>query len=189
MNTAEVITLAREFGLFALLIVAIFTDIAYGKIYNWLVYPAVVAGVGLAVAGHYVGPASASMIDSPSVIESLLGLALAAGLFGFFFFRGWMGAADVKLAAAIGALKGLQFFIWALIFITLAGFMLAVVMLIWQGRFVESVKNSLVFFFRPKKLKKKMEESGRQPVLIPYGVAMAIGTMCAWFLDRSIAGY
>ena len=183
MNTADIITLARELGLFILLIVAVFTDIAYGKIYNWLVYPAVVTGVGLAVAGHYVGPAS------PSVIESLLGLALAAGLFGFFFFRGWMGAADVKLAAAIGALKGLQFFIWALIFITLAGFMLAVVMLIWQGRFVESVKNSLVFFFRPKKLKEKMEESGQQPVLIPYGVAMAIGTMCAWFLHHSIAGY
>ena len=177
----ETITLARELGLFILLIVATFTDIAYGKIYNWLVYPGIVLGVGLAVAGEFVGG------GSPGMVGSLVGLVMGAGLFGFFFFRGWMGAADVKLAAAIGALKGGHFFVWALIYITLAGFILAVVVLIWQGRFIESVKNSLVFFFRPKKLKKEMEASGRQPVLIPYGVAMAVGTMCAWFLEYVVA--
>jgi len=182
LNTPEVITFVREFGLFILLIVATFTDIAYGKVYNWLVYPGIGAGVALSAAGQYCGA------GPPGVAESLVGLALAGGLFGFFFFRGWMGAADVKLAAAIGALKGWQFFVWALIYITLAGFILAVAVLVWRGRFIESLKNSIVFFFRPKKLKKKMEAADEKPVMIPYGLAMAVGTMCAWFLERAFAG-
>ena len=178
MDDALTVTFARESGLFVLLIVATFTDIAYGRIYNWLVYPAIVLGVALSVAGQVVGA------GAPDVRQSVLGLALAAGLFGFFFARGWMGAADVKFAAAIGALKGIGFFVQALIFITLAGFMLAVIVLIWRGRFIESMRNCLVFFFRPRKLAKEMEADGRTPDMIPYGVAMAFGTMCAWILEN-----
>lgn len=178
LDNATAITLARESGLFVLLIVATFTDIAYGRVYNWLVYPAIVLGVALAVAGQIVGA------GEPDVVQSLLGLTLAAGLFGFFFARGWMGAADVKLAAAIGALKGIGFFVQALIFITLAGFMLAVIVLIWRGRFIGSIKNCLVFFFRPRKLAKQMEADGRTPDMIPYGVAIAFGTMCVWILEH-----
>ena len=178
LDNATAITLARESGLFVLLIVATFTDIAYGRVYNWLVYPAIVLGVALAVAGQIVGA------GEPDVVQSLLGLTLAAGLFGFFFARGWMGAADVKLAAAIGALKGIGFFVQALIFITLAGFMLAVIVLIWRGRFIETMKNCLVFFLRPRKLAKQMEADGRTPDMIPYGVAIAFGTMCVWILEH-----
>jgi Flp pilus assembly protein protease CpaA len=187
LDNATAITLARESGLFVLLIVATFTDIAYGRIYNWLVYPAIVLGVALAVAGQIVGAGEPDVVQSllePDVVQSLLGLTLAAGLFGFFFARGWMGAADVKFAAAIGALKGIGFFVQALIFITLAGFMLAVIVLIWRGRFIESIKNCLVFFFRPRKLAKQMEADGRTPDMIPYGVAIAFGTMCVWILEH-----
>jgi len=178
LDYALTVTFARELGLFVLLIVATFTDIAYGKIYNWLVYPAIVLGVVLAFAGQLAGA------GPPGAMQSLVGMVVAAGLFGFFFARGWMGGADVKLAAAIGALKGIEFFVQALIFITLAGFMLAVIVLIWRCRFIETVKNCLVFFFRPKKLAKEMEAAGRTPDLIPYGVAMAFGTMCAWILEH-----
>jgi prepilin peptidase CpaA len=178
LTTTQIISVAREAGLFALLIAATFTDIAYGKIYNWLVYPGIVVGVGLAVLGQCAGA------HQPGAAQSLLGLGLGAGLFGLFFSRGWMGAADVKLAAAIGALKGLHFFVWALIYITLAGFILAIVLLIWEGRFAESMKNTIVFFFRPRKLKENMDASGAKPVYIPYGLAMAVGTMCAWFIER-----
>ena len=167
---------ARTLVLFALLIAATFTDIAYGKIHNWLVYPAIAIGVALAVTGQLIGA------GRPDIVDSATGLALGAAVFGFFFIQGWMGAADVKLAAAIGALEGLSFFIWALVYITLAGCILAVVVLIWHGRLVESARNSLLFFFRPRKLKEKMEASGQQPVFIPYGVAMAVGTMFAWFV-------
>ena len=175
-GTAQFIVVgSRAFVLFALLIIATFTDIAYGRIYNWLVYPAI--GLGLLLAGL------SQLVDAgrPDIMESVMGLAIGAAVFGFFFLRGWMGAADVKLAAAIGAIGGLWFFLLAMVFITLAGFMIAVAIMIWSGRFGESMKNSLVFFFRPGKLKQKMDAAGQQPVMIPYGLAMAIGTMAAWF--------
>jgi len=175
VNEQFAIVIARDFSLFALLIVAAFTDIAYGRIYNWLVYPAILIGLALAAAGQAAGA------PGPDVVSSVAGLAMGAAIFGFFFLKGGMGAADVKLAAAIGALKGWEFFAWALVYITLAGCILAVVVLIWHGRFVESMKNSVLFFFRPGKLKEKMEAANEQPVLIPYGVAMAVGTMFAWF--------
>ncbi|HUW33079.1 MAG TPA: A24 family peptidase [Planctomycetota bacterium] len=176
MSTAQlVIIVTRALVLFVLLIVAAFTDVAYGKIYNWLVYPAIVLGLVLGVLGQAVNA------GRPDVVDSAAGLAAGAALFGFFFLRGWMGGADVKLAAAIGAIGGLSFFLVSLIYITLAGCIIAVTMLIWRGRFIESVVNSIVFFFRPAKLKKAMEESGKQAVMIPYGLAMAVGTMVAWY--------
>ena len=175
-NTAQFLVVsARTFALFALLIIATYTDIAYGRIYNWLVYPAIALGIILAALGQVLDA------GRPDIVESAEGLAAGAAIFGFFFLRGWMGAADVKLAAAIGALSGVWFFLWALLFITLAGALIAVAVMIWSGTFGDSMKNSLVFFFRPKKLKEKMEASGQQPVMIPYGLAMAVGTMVAWF--------
>ena len=169
------ITIARELGLFALLIAATYTDIAYGRICNWLVYPAIAAGLVLAVLGQAAGA------GGPDIVSSMAGLAMGAGIFGFFFLKGAMGAADVKLAAAIGALKGWEFFAWALVYITLAGCILAVAVVIWRGRFLESMKNSALFMIRPGRLRAKMEAAGQKPVLIPYGVAMAVGTMFAWF--------
>ena len=180
MSGSDFIVLAREAGLFALLIVATFTDVAYGKINNWLVYPAIVAGFGLAIA------ADLQHASPPYIEQSAFGFAAGLGLFGLFFFMGWMGPADVKLAAAIGALKGLEFFIWALVFITLAGCLLAVTVLIWQGKLIESLGNSVLFFFRPRKLMDKLKASGQKPVYIPYGLAMAAGTMAAWFLRMGI---
>ena len=179
MSTAQlVVVTARADVLFALLIVAAFTDIAYGKIYNWLVYPAIVLGLLLAVAGQMVNA------GRPDVVDSAMGLATGAALFGFFFLRGWMGGADVKLAAAIGAIAGWQFFLVSLIYVTLAGCIIAVAILIWRGRLIESIRNSFVFFFRPAKLKNKMDEAGTQPVMIPYGFAMAVGSMVTWFVFR-----
>jgi len=178
VTTAQIsIVFARETGLFVLLVAAAFTDIAYGKVYNWLTYAAIVLGIVCAIGGQAAGA------PGSSVAGSLTGLAAAGAIFGFFFLRNWMGPADVKLAAAIGALKGLGFFLWALIYITLAGFMLALIVLIWQGRFLESLRNSVVFFFRPGRLTRKLETDGRPPVLIPYGAAMAVGTICAWFIE------
>jgi len=171
-----VVIVTRALVLFVLLIVAAFTDIAYGKIYNWLVYPAIALGLLLSVLGQIVDA------GRPDVVDCTMGLAAGGALFGFFFLRNWMGGADVKLAAAIGAIGGLWFFLASLIYITLAGSIIAVTILIWRGRFVESVRNSLVFFFRPAKLKKAMDDAGTEPVMIPYGLAMAAGSMVAWYI-------
>jgi len=175
-TTALAVDLTRQLALFALLIIATFTDISAGKVHNWLVYPAMALGLALGIAGPMFG------VSSPDALDALIGLLLGFGIFGLFFSMGWLGAGDAKLAGAIGAICGYAFFLWALVYMTLAGCMLAVVILIWKGMLLETLKNSVVFFFRPGKLKAKLEASGRQPVLIPYGVAMAAGTMVAWFL-------
>jgi len=178
--SALAVDLTRQVALFALLIIATFTDISAGKVYNWLVYPVMALGIALGIIGPMLG------VPVPSALDSLIGLLLGFCIFGLFFSMGWLGAGDAKLAAAIGALHGYAFFLWALVYMTLAGCMLAVVVLVWKGMLLETIKNSVLFFFRPGKLKAKLEASGKQPVFIPYGVAMAAGTMVAWFL-RPIA--
>lgn len=79
-----------------LLMMAICTDLLSSRIPNWLTF----AAMGVALVSH------AWLGGIPEVIVSLAGLATGFGLFVIpYAFRG-IGAGDVKLMAAIGAMLG-----------------------------------------------------------------------------------
>jgi len=92
----------------SVLVVAAVTDIRIHKIFNWLTYPAILAGLIMAVGVSLFSatiPASHWLSDL-RFTDSLLGLigCGAIMLFPYHLSRG--GAGDVKLAMAIGALIG-----------------------------------------------------------------------------------
>ena len=83
-------------ALAVVLVTAIGTDLRSSRIPNWLTFPA----MGFALAGH------GGLGGTPEVLFGLAGIAAGLGLFVIPYAFGGIGAGDVKLMAAIGAIVG-----------------------------------------------------------------------------------
>ena len=78
------------------LVTAMCTDLRSSRIPNWLTFPA----MGFALLTH-------TWLDGfPGAILSLAGLGTGLGLFLILYVSGSIGAGDVKLMAAVGAIMG-----------------------------------------------------------------------------------
>lgn len=86
-------------------------DIRYGRIPNWMTFPAIVAGLTYHTATAGV----------PGLMSSLAGTATGFSVFIVFYALGGMGAGDVKLMAAVGALLGPRETLYAALFTAIAG--------------------------------------------------------------------
>src|SRR5438552_573810 len=103
---------------------AVFADLRRRRISNRITYPAMLAGMVL----------NAVLGGVPGLSDSALGLLAGLGLFLIPFALGAMGAGDVKLMAAIGAIKGPHFVLAVAVYASLAGGVLAVAYLIKERR-------------------------------------------------------
>ena len=82
--------------LIGLLVPAVYTDLRSSSIPNWLTFPA----MGIALLGHVW------LAGLQGAIFSLSGLGTGFGLFMILYVSGSIGAGDVKLMAALGAIMG-----------------------------------------------------------------------------------
>jgi len=109
--------------------ICVYTDLRHGKIYNKLTYPAVVLGIALSF-----------FQSNPDPYQSAAGLTGALLLYGLLRKLSGMGAGDVKLMAAVGAIKGLHFVIFSSLYIFGFGCLAGLVVLAWKGRLIPGVK-------------------------------------------------
>jgi prepilin peptidase CpaA len=121
--------LPQNIILAAVTLTATFTDMKWGKVYNWLTFPAAALGVALS---FFFAP--------PDPWQSLLGLAGALVMYGILRKVGRMGAGDVKLMAAVGALKGLPFVVFASIYIIVIAGVASIVILAWERRLIPALR-------------------------------------------------
>ena len=126
-------TLAMTLTLAALLIWASVCDIRTHRIPNSLV----LLGLALGLAGHgWRGGA-------PGLLLSLEGIAVAgAALLPYAL--GGLGAGDVKLLGAVGALMGPLFLLWTLLGAVLAGGLLALAWAARRGVLRGTIHNALL---------------------------------------------
>ncbi|MBI2191788.1 MAG: prepilin peptidase [Planctomycetes bacterium] len=176
------IDLLRICVLFGLLVAAAYTDILWGKVYNWATYTGIVTGllVSLAIGG--------ARPVCPTFLNSLVGLGLGFGLFYLFHLWGGVGMGDVKLMAAIGALMGWQFVLIATFYSTLFGGLISLLLLAYRQRLWDGLKKAAAVLVSPKTLSRKNHVDGTPALTglsIPYGFATAVGTLCAWFRESS----
>jgi prepilin peptidase CpaA len=145
------------------------TDVRTGKIYNVVTYPALALGLAYAASPRGTG------------LPIALGGLLAGGLPLYLFFAaGWMGGGDVKLMAAIGAIKGFPFILTAMFYsIFLAG-VGAGLLLIWRGHARATLGDIAMLATRAA----GMPSTSVQPRggSFPFGAAMALGTLIAVML-------
>jgi prepilin peptidase CpaA len=159
-------------GVLMLLIVsALITDFKYSCIYNWQTYPAVLSALAL------------NFISSgwSGLLWSLSGLAVGFALLIVFYLAGGFGAGDVKLLAAIGALKGVEFVMWTMAYAALVGGIMALSVMIWKGVFWSTLQKSFYLVRHPIRAPKEFSETPQ--IYLPYGIAISMG--CFWALLTS----
>lgn len=160
------------------LVISVVTDLLSQRILDWVTYPTLAAG--LLIRLFAVGPGDLSS----GFVSGAAGASSLAAMFALLAWRGRMGWGDVKLMAAVGACLGLEVGVAALVFISMVGALQAVVVLLWQGAFFETISRSLRQF--AERLKLRPEGPSGQARHIPYGVAIALGSFWAMWWDRAL---
>lgn len=149
-------------------------DLRTRKIPNWLTFPAMLLGIGVMTWQNGL----------PGLISSIGGLLLGVALLFLFFLIGGMGAGDVKLLGAIGALQGGHFVWFTFLYGAVAGGVIAAVILAWHGQLYNVVLN--VYISLKNFLGVVIRSGGRHPLLpvssgirFPYGIAILAGAILA----------
>jgi prepilin peptidase CpaA len=170
----------RTGPLLMLIVAAAWMDVLTRRIPNALVIPGAV--LGLAVAALAAGFTGA--------LSALGGLATGLALMLPLYFLRAMGAGDVKLMAMVGAWLGPAEVVSAALLVFVAGGLLAVTAALWHGRLRQLVANLRVMLFGS--LVNAMSGAGATVIApaqsvgnVPYGIAIAIGTIAEVVLARA----
>lgn len=155
------------------LVIAAITDVRYGRIPNAVTGP--LAMLGLVVHGVTEG--------WDGILFSLEGLGLGLGILLLFYALGGMGAGDVKLLGAVGAVIGpVDVFVAFLTTACLGGLYAIGLMVVTWGlpSTAERVRAILTTWFVTKVLTVSVP-GDRQPKL-RYGLVIGLGTLAsqAW---------
>jgi prepilin peptidase CpaA len=176
MFTASSAHLAWGAVFTALLLAGCVTDLRSRKIPNELV--AAILGTGWLFA-----------LYAPDVWHalgmSLAGTAVGFGIWIAFYFAGAIGAGDVKFFAAAGAWLGPGLTWRAALIAAVAGGVLAVGMLLYEGRLGTVVRKfALAASARSLSILPEKPGAPTKHRQLPYGVALAVGALVAAWLPR-----
>ena len=163
-----------EMALLALLLAAAVYDVRFRRIPNWLTLGGAIVAV---VMNTVIGPPLAGLGFT------LQGLAVAFGFYMVLYVLRAMGAGDVKLMAAVGALVGWQRWLGIFFVTAILGGVMAMLLILARKR-VQSTFWNLGFILtelksgRPAYLGKE-ERDVRSPkaVGLPHGAVIAVGTV------------
>jgi len=168
----------------AVLIAAAVSDLRRGTVYNWLTYPAILAGL---VLGVIQGAADGDTANG--LVDHILGFGFGFGVLLVAYLLGGMGGGDVKLMGAIGALLGWHDWaaLHAVFYSFLVGATVGLILMVWRGR-VRVVLRRLWMAIRILSLPTAtLDEAAGEPTFrVPFGFAACVGTL--WYLTEEIIG-
>ncbi len=157
------------FFLIVVLLVGAFFDIRQRRIPNWLTFSAIAAGFGFHACGS----------GASGLLFSLGGMALGFAVLAPFYLLGGMGAGDVKLMGAVGALLGPEGLFWSALCTALVGGLYAGLLIARSRRArrscTECKERVKTFMLTRDLVDLKTDKTNRGPVLC-YGAAIAAGT-------------
>jgi prepilin peptidase CpaA len=156
--------------LIIILIISLITDLKYRKILNIVTLPSVI----LAFL-YYV---TSKGLDG--LLFSGKGFLVGLSILLIPYILGGMGAGDVKLMAAIGALMGTSFVFYSFIYTALIGGLIGVLLIIKAKGLKNSIKSlffNVVFFRSSLGSMILLNGDKKSSISFPYGVAIVLGTL------------
>ncbi len=152
------------------LLVCLFTDIKSRKILNIVTLPTILFGL---VFNMY-------SMGMEGVVYSGEGLLVGIALLIIPYLLGGMGAGDVKLLGAIGALMGSSFVFYSFIYTAILGGIIALLLIIKARGFINIMKSFLVniVYFRSNLGSIIISKDKKSSISFPYGIAIVLGTFC-----------
>jgi prepilin peptidase CpaA len=163
-----------EMVLLLVLLCAAIYDVRYRRIPNWLNVTGVL--IGLAV-NWIIGPPDAG------ILFSLAGLGIAFGLYLVLYLLRAMGAGDVKLMAAVGALLGPSRWFGLFLVTAIIGGIMALVLVLMRRRTMKTFWNigyilSEMRFGRAGFVNNpELDVRSSHSVGLPHGAVIAIGAI------------
>jgi prepilin peptidase CpaA len=154
-----------------------YMDVRYRRIPNRLVLVTLLSGIAInAFFGAWHG-----------LLASLAGLVIAFGLMFLFHVFGTMGAGDVKLFAAIGAVLGSSLVVPTFIIIALTGGILAVCKMVYARRAATTMLGVGQFFIGllPGQKVPRFSVPADPSYTLPYAVPICLGSVVSFFLFRA----
>lgn len=146
---------------------ACYGEIRARRIPNWLTVAGMALGLGAAFIEEWL----------PGLWKSLLGLIIAGGVFLPFCLMGVVGGGDMKLMAATGAIVGYPLVLRVLTDTCMAGGLLAVAIMAWNGILFTTFANAFRILFGMPRANRGL----KRPPMVPYGIAIAAGTLYSVF--------
>jgi prepilin peptidase CpaA len=170
--TPDTVTLrtVEDVVLIAILLAVMYTDWRYLRIPNAFTYPAMLVGVALGALEGIPGE-----LFVRGLADHLVALVLAFAISYPFYAAGGLKAGDAKLLMAIGALRGINFLLFAAVYGALIGGLLAVGFIVTRK------------LARPADAATGNSMGRIMKSTIPYGVALGVGGLLALALEA--AGY
>ncbi|MCL7748017.1 A24 family peptidase [Halalkalibacter alkaliphilus] len=155
-------------------IIAFYTDVKNSKIPNWLTMSGVLAGL----LYHLI------FNGFDGLLFSILGLVVSGGILLLMYVFKALGAGDVKLFAAIGAIAGLHFSLYAIMYsIVFAGF-IGVFILLFRKDLIKRMAYSCYRFVGSllrRDLKSLEEFKKMESVRFPFMYAVLPGVMMTFY--------
>lgn len=160
-------------------------DFRFRRIPNWLVLSALILGFGVNILVFGFG--------YPGLLGSLAGMGLALLVYMPLYIIRAMGAGDVKLMAAIGAIIGPLN--WLLLFLctALLGGLIALVFIFFRGRARQTLGNVFfmtneIFHLRaPYLTNKQLDVKSGKGASLPHGVTIFFGAIIFLSLARRVS--
>lgn len=150
-------------------IIAAVTDVRTGKVPNWLTVPALLVGLGLNVG----------FLGVDGLKAGLVGTAIAISIWFVMPIIGSpLGGGDVKLLAAIGALRGPQFLLYVLVLSALWAGLLALLMAAQRRRVIACARQVGSWLFHRVVTKTCLPlESAAPGLRVPFAAAAGLGVL------------
>ncbi|HEV8427390.1 MAG TPA: prepilin peptidase [Pyrinomonadaceae bacterium] len=152
----------------------IYMDVRYRRIPNKLVLVILIGGVTL----------NTLFGGTHGLVASLGGFALAFAVMFFFHAFGTMGAGDVKLFAAVGAINGISLVLPTLLVVALTGGVMAIIKMVYSGRAKATMFGVLQFFYGllPGQTVPRFAIPADRSYTLPYAVPICFGSLLAFLL-------
>lgn len=175
--TQQMTTLVQIAFFIPLAVFITYYDVKYRRIPNPFVLATLLSGVAINfISGGLHG-----------FYASIAGCVLAFILMFMLHIFGAMGAGDVKLFAAIGAVTGVQLVLPTFVVVVLTGGLLAVVSMIRSGAAITTMHRVLQILvgLLPGWEMPKFAIPADRRLTIPYGVAITVGSIISTAIFRA----